>query len=120
MLICACSTATLNRAANFSGIGCTAAPGEHGDRARAGQQRVIFRRRPGRQTEVEARVENISITNRSTTLAKGNVENPQVEHVLAALVGLGVDNAVIELDATSRRSRTGARGISRRSSRRPG
>src|SRR5271166_31733 len=49
--------------------------------------------------EIEARVENVGDTNRSTTLAKGNVRVHTVEHVLAALAGYGVDNAVVELDA---------------------
>src|SRR3954471_17958399 len=49
--------------------------------------------------EVEARIENVSETNRSTTLAKGNIKVQTVEHVLSALAGLGVDNAVVELDA---------------------
>ena len=49
--------------------------------------------------EIEARVENVGETNRSTTLAKGNVKIHTVEHVLAALAGCGIDNAVIELDA---------------------
>ena len=49
--------------------------------------------------EIEARVENVSETNRSTTLAKGNVKVHTVEHVLAALAGAGIDNAVIELDS---------------------
>lgn len=49
--------------------------------------------------EIEARVENVSETNRSTTLAKGNVKVHTVEHVLAALAGYGIDNAMIELDA---------------------
>jgi len=49
--------------------------------------------------EIEARVENVAETNRSTTLAKGNIKVHTVEHVLAALAGYGVDNAVIELDA---------------------
>jgi UDP-3-O-[3-hydroxymyristoyl] N-acetylglucosamine deacetylase/3-hydroxyacyl-[acyl-carrier-protein] dehydratase len=44
-------------------------------------------------------VENVGETNRSTTLAKGNVKIHTVEHVLAALAGYGIDNAVIELDA---------------------
>ena len=33
-------------------------------------------------------------TNRSTTLTKGNVKVQTVEHVLAALAGHGVDNAI--------------------------
>jgi UDP-3-O-[3-hydroxymyristoyl] N-acetylglucosamine deacetylase/3-hydroxyacyl-[acyl-carrier-protein] dehydratase len=49
--------------------------------------------------EIEARVENVSETNRSTTLAKGNVKVHTVEHVLAALAGYGIDNAIVELDA---------------------
>jgi len=92
---------TLNRAATFSGIGLHSgnrvnmtllpAPANSG---------FIFRRTDlDGKPEVEARVENISITNRSTTLAKGNVKVHTVEHVLAALAGMGVDNAVIELDA---------------------
>lgn len=92
---------TLNRAANFSGIGLHSgnrvnmtilpAPANSG---------FIFRRTDlDGKPEVEARVENVSITNRSTTLAKGNVKIHTVEHVLAALAGSGVDNAVIELDA---------------------
>jgi len=51
------------------------------------------------EPEIEARVENVSETNRSTTLARGNVKIHTVEHVLSAFAGLGVDNAVIELDS---------------------
>jgi UDP-3-O-[3-hydroxymyristoyl] N-acetylglucosamine deacetylase/3-hydroxyacyl-[acyl-carrier-protein] dehydratase len=49
--------------------------------------------------EIEARVENVQQTNRSTTLAKGNVKVQTVEHVLATFAGLEVDNAIVELDA---------------------
>jgi len=49
--------------------------------------------------ELEARVENVSETNRSTTIAKGNVKVHTVEHVLAAFTGFGVDNAIVEIDA---------------------
>ncbi|MBI3849655.1 MAG: bifunctional UDP-3-O-[3-hydroxymyristoyl] N-acetylglucosamine deacetylase/3-hydroxyacyl-ACP dehydratase [Verrucomicrobia bacterium] len=49
--------------------------------------------------EIEARVENVSETTRSTTLSKGNIKIHTVEHVLAALAGCGIDNAVVELDA---------------------
>jgi UDP-3-O-[3-hydroxymyristoyl] N-acetylglucosamine deacetylase/3-hydroxyacyl-[acyl-carrier-protein] dehydratase len=51
------------------------------------------------QPEIEARAENVSETQRCTTLSRGNVKIHTVEHVLAALAGCGVDNAVIELDA---------------------
>lgn len=49
--------------------------------------------------EIEARIENVSETNRSTTLAKGSVKIHTVEHVLSAFAGLGIDNAIVELDA---------------------
>ena len=51
------------------------------------------------QPEIEARIENVTDTTRSTTLSKGNVKVHTVEHVLAAFAGCGIDNAVIELDA---------------------
>ena len=92
---------TLNRAASYSGIGLHScnrvnmtilpAPANSGVRFR----RVDLEGRP----EIEARVENIGETNRSTTLTKCNVKIHTVEHVLAALAGYGIDNAVIELDA---------------------
>jgi UDP-3-O-[3-hydroxymyristoyl] N-acetylglucosamine deacetylase/3-hydroxyacyl-[acyl-carrier-protein] dehydratase len=49
--------------------------------------------------EIEARIENVSQTNRSTTLAKGNAKIQTVEHVLATFAGFEVDNAIVELDA---------------------
>ncbi len=58
-------------------------------------RRVDLEGRP----EVEALVENVSETNRSTTLSKGSVKVHTVEHLLAAFVGCGVDNAVVELDS---------------------
>src|SRR5207249_1661715 len=49
--------------------------------------------------EIEARVENVVETNRSTTLGKGNTRIYTVEHVLATFAGYGIDNAIIELDS---------------------
>jgi len=49
--------------------------------------------------EIEARVDNVTTTNRSTTLSKGNAKILTVEHVLAAFAGRGIDNAIVELDA---------------------
>src|SRR6266550_7938177 len=59
-----------------------------------------FRRvdREGRP-EIEAIIDNVSDTTRSTTLSKGNARVNTVEHVLATFAGYGIDNAVIELDA---------------------
>jgi UDP-3-O-[3-hydroxymyristoyl] N-acetylglucosamine deacetylase/3-hydroxyacyl-[acyl-carrier-protein] dehydratase len=49
--------------------------------------------------EIEARIENVSDTTRSTTLSKGNIRVHTVEHVLATFAGYGIDNIVVELDA---------------------
>jgi len=49
--------------------------------------------------EIEARAENVSETNRSTTISKGNIKIHTVEHVLATFAGYGIDNAIVELDA---------------------
>ena len=92
---------TLNRPASFSGTGLHSgnrvsmtflpAPPNSGLRFR----RIDLDGKP----EIEARVENVSETNRSTTLIKGNIKIHTIEHVLAAFAGYGIDNAVIELDA---------------------
>src|SRR3954452_17121498 len=49
--------------------------------------------------EIEARVENVIETNRSTTLGKGNTKVHTMEHVLATFAGFGIDNAIVELDS---------------------
>ncbi|MCF7708663.1 MAG: bifunctional UDP-3-O-[3-hydroxymyristoyl] N-acetylglucosamine deacetylase/3-hydroxyacyl-ACP dehydratase [Verrucomicrobia bacterium] len=93
---------TLKKAATLTGIGLHSgnkvtmtflpAPPNSGIRFR----RVDLDGRP----EIEAIVDNVGETRRSTTLTKGNVKINTVEHVLAALSGSGVHNAIIELDAT--------------------
>ncbi len=91
---------TINRPASYSGIGLhsgnrvnmtflPAAPGA-GLRFR----RIDLEGKP----EIEARVDNVVETNRSTTLGKGNAKIHTVEHVLATFAGYGIDNAIIELD----------------------
>lgn len=48
--------------------------------------------------EMEALAEYVSNTARSTTLSDGVCTVSTVEHILSALTGMGVDNALIELD----------------------
>ncbi|MEA3213025.1 MAG: hypothetical protein QOE70_6082 [Chthoniobacter sp.] len=48
---------------------------------------------------IEAKIDNVKTVERATTIAEGNVKVHTVEHVLAALAGLGVDNVIIEMDA---------------------
>ncbi len=48
--------------------------------------------------EIPARAENVVDTRLCTTLGAGKARISTVEHLLSALMGLGVDNAVIEVD----------------------
>ena len=92
---------TLRQPVSFSGIGLHSgnrvnmtflpAPPDFGVRFR----RLDLDGKP----EIEARIENVSTTNRSTSLSKGNAKIHTVEHVLAAFAGSGIDNAIVELDA---------------------
>jgi UDP-3-O-[3-hydroxymyristoyl] N-acetylglucosamine deacetylase/3-hydroxyacyl-[acyl-carrier-protein] dehydratase len=52
---------------------------------------------PG-QPIIDADVDNVSDTSRSTTLSQNGASVSTTEHVLAALVGCEVDNVMIELD----------------------
>ena len=48
---------------------------------------------------IDADVSKVQTVERATTLAEGSVRVHTVEHVLSALVGMGIDNALIEMDA---------------------
>ncbi len=48
---------------------------------------------------INAHVSKVQTVERATTLAEGSVKVHTVEHVISALVGMGVDNAIIEMDA---------------------
>ncbi|HEU0208410.1 MAG TPA: UDP-3-O-acyl-N-acetylglucosamine deacetylase, partial [Candidatus Udaeobacter sp.] len=48
---------------------------------------------------IDARIENLKTVERATTIGEGSVRVHTVEHVLAALWAMGVDNAVVEMDA---------------------
>lgn len=47
---------------------------------------------------IEADVDNVIDTTRGTTLGKGGVKIYTVEHVLASLRGMGIDNVLIDID----------------------
>jgi len=51
------------------------------------------------QPFIDAHVSKVQTVERSTTLAEGSVKVHTVEHVISALCGMGVDNAIIEMDA---------------------
>jgi UDP-3-O-[3-hydroxymyristoyl] N-acetylglucosamine deacetylase/3-hydroxyacyl-[acyl-carrier-protein] dehydratase len=48
---------------------------------------------------VDARIENLKTVERASTIGEGAVRVHTVEHVLSALCAMGVDNAVVEMDA---------------------
>lgn len=52
----------------------------------------------GNDAVIEALAENVSNTARSTTISKGNASVATIEHIMSALTGMGVDNALIEID----------------------
>jgi UDP-3-O-[3-hydroxymyristoyl] N-acetylglucosamine deacetylase/3-hydroxyacyl-[acyl-carrier-protein] dehydratase len=60
---------------------------------------VKFRRvdLPG-QPVIDALAENVTSTARSTTISCGEAKAVTIEHIMSALTGMGVDNALIELD----------------------
>ncbi len=57
---------------------------------------LVFRHPEGQ--EIPALASNVSETSRCTRLKLGEFEVQTVEHVLSALAGLGVDDAVIEIE----------------------
>lgn len=50
------------------------------------------------QPQIPALAEYVSQTTRSTTITKDGVSVVTIEHIMSSLTGLGVDNAVIEID----------------------
>ena len=59
---------------------------------------IIFIRKDISDTPVSASLGNVHDTRLSTTISCGESSVSTVEHLLSALAGLGIDNAVIELD----------------------
>ena len=54
---------------------------------------------------IDAVADHVSQTSRSTLLKKGDATVSTVEHLMAALWGCGVDNALIEVDPETRKFR---------------
>ena len=60
---------------------------------------IRFRRTDiSEDTYIDALAENVSNTARSTTISHGEASVSTIEHVLSALTGMGVDNAIIDID----------------------
>jgi len=61
---------------------------------------IVFRRTDlVPPVDIRAQPDNVGDTTLSTTLVKGQVRISTVEHLLSAMAGLGIDNAIVELTA---------------------
>lgn len=59
---------------------------------------VFYRTDLGPDACVQALASNVVSTRRSTTIGRGRVKVQTIEHLLSALTGLGVDNAIVKID----------------------
>jgi UDP-3-O-[3-hydroxymyristoyl] N-acetylglucosamine deacetylase len=61
---------------------------------------IVFRRTDlGHSPDIKADAQNVGDTMMGTTLQSGDVKISTVEHLLSALAGLGIDNALVEVSA---------------------
>src|SRR6266516_4750143 len=92
---------TVSKTAGFSGTALHTgekvtlklhpAPADHG---------IKFRRKDLQdEPTLDAKIDNLKTVERATTIGEGPVRVHTVEHVLAALWAMGVDNAIVEMDA---------------------
>lgn len=91
---------TLARGCSFEGKGLhTGKVSRMTVRPAAENTGILFHRVDlGPDAFVRALAENVSSTARSTTIVEGGASVSTTEHLLSALTGMGVDNAVVELD----------------------
>src|SRR3954453_5428528 len=92
---------TVGKTAGFTGVALHtgekvtlrlhAAPVDHG---------IKFKRKDLQdEPTIDAKIENLKTVERATTIGEGAMRVHTVEHILAALSAMGVDNATIEMDA---------------------
>src|SRR5437016_4820958 len=92
---------TLGKAAGFSGTSLHTgekvslklhpAPADHG---------IKFKRRDLQdEPTIDATIANLKTVERATTIGEGSVRVHTVEHILSSLAAMGIDNAVVEMDA---------------------
>jgi UDP-3-O-[3-hydroxymyristoyl] N-acetylglucosamine deacetylase/3-hydroxyacyl-[acyl-carrier-protein] dehydratase len=91
---------TIKKAVTISGTGLhtgqkgtlifNPAPENHGIKFR----RVDLENQP----VIDALIDNVVSTDRGTTLGNGDAKIYTIEHVLAALTGMGIDNVLIDID----------------------
>lgn len=91
---------TLRKSYHFEGKGLHTGKLSHMTlKPAAAGEGIVFVRVDQGGAAIHALAGNVSSTSRSTELSEGKASVQTVEHILSALTGLGVDNAVIELDS---------------------
>src|SRR5689334_21719270 len=92
---------TLAKSAGFSGTSLHTgekvslklhpAPANHG---------IKFKRKDlADEPTIDAKIDNLKMVERATTIGEGSIRVHTVEHVLSALSAMGIDNAIVEMDA---------------------
>jgi len=92
---------TLGKTAGFSGTSLHTgekvslklhpAPVDHG---------IKFKRKDlADEPTIDAKIDNLKMVERATTIGEGSIRVHTVEHVLSALSAMGVDNAIVEMDS---------------------
>ena len=92
---------TLGKSAGFTGTSLHTgekvslklhpAPVDHG---------IKFKRKDlADEPTIDAKIGNLKMVERATTIGEGSIRVHTVEHVLSALSAMGVDNAIVEMDA---------------------
>ena len=59
---------------------------------------IVFQRIDVKSSPIKASLENVYDTRLSTSLSNEDIKISTVEHLLSALAGIGIDNAIVELD----------------------
>ena len=59
---------------------------------------IVFKRTDVESAPIKASLENVFDTRLSTSLSNDEIKISTVEHLLSALAGIGIDNAIVELD----------------------
>jgi UDP-3-O-[3-hydroxymyristoyl] N-acetylglucosamine deacetylase len=89
---------TISKSLSFSGVGLHTGVDTSAKIVPADPDSGIVFRRMDTGTEIPAAVENVAETAYATVLSDGRVKISTVEHFLAALYGMEIDNAVVEVD----------------------
>ncbi len=95
-----CFQHTLKKTITFSGIGLHSAKDVRMELRPAAPDTgiVFFRKTPGGVVEIPALTDYVVDTSLATTIGRDGVTVGTVEHLMAALAGLGVDNAQVHID----------------------